>query len=387
MKYGNKKDIIKEFEFIQDVLNTVKNPDNKSLLYEYLIDLKTTLECLEQKSVCVESLGFPEFKKTYKNMLQNQKKLRGYYIDSFIENKGFHKEYLESIFDDSALGKELFIDDDTDDIYFSEKDFYYLFREFCNSMGFNKEYRDLVKNRDIFSYTRSKYEDSLGFSLFNPYSKNSKLFVGDMEYSMSNLLTLAHEFGHKVDLEHFLDEHSSKEFIDYFYKNNFTEVMSRLFEKSMSSFLLSQGIETPYVINRNKEYIVRNYDFILGSFLLTLLDDKTIRNLDYYLKNPELLMKYFEEKFEDLDDLDELLKIGIIDTSDVDYSYGDIVSTFLLDEFICEGFYSPRMQEFLVQRASEFSPSYFYDSDFSPECYNDLKRKEYEDIAVLEKTL
>lgn len=87
----------------------------------------------------------------------------------------------------------------------------------------------------------------------------------------------------------------------------------------------------------------------------------------------QMVGKYFMNS-EVIEDYLKNTKLDL--TSDVTYTYGDIVSMFLKEEVLAEGLDSTLMKKFNEIRCFEFNTEFFLEEKLSPEKYVKLYERE-----------
>ncbi len=378
---GKERDIRRELSDTLKLVKEEKNNDVRLALYNYIGNLYSGLSVI--KGRCM----YPNEKKIFGSLNDFQRFeknidfLYDKFNDSFIKNKNFHQDYfndllvnLERVFIQKVAGNEYSKEND----YFGEKEFLTVFHDFCQSLGLEKEFEELINEKRIFKMRKGNDIDNyLGINLHNPITGKSSILVDKFDYDLDSMFTLAHEFGHYYDLAEFKGREKIADFISYTFESVYQEVVSRLFERLFLDFMTKQKIMPEKVVDKLIDSSIIKHDYLLSSYILSLLDDIFISKDRYlYLKSEEmakLVGKYFE--------CEDTIGVYIEGTSfdlmtDINYAYGDILSMFLKDEVLNEGFNGELMRKFENIRIQEFSPEFLINEELDSSRYTTLYERE-----------
>ena len=204
----------------------------------------------------------------------------------------------------------------------------------------------------------------------------------DFEYTIPYLLTLGHEFGHTYDL----NKLSRKELDTYMrlsYSSIYGETISMMFEKLFYDFLFKKKYRLDDVKEIYTEFTFEGKNYALDTFILSLLDDKTIRELSFDTVSRNDILQQVKSSFTRLDELEDHLSDRRLDTWKTPlYAYGDYFSTILKDNVQNEGLDSKMMRKFFDIRTKDFSPLVLEDCGFDMDTYQKVYKK---DISRLKK--
>lgn len=302
--------------------------------------------------------------------------------DEFIKFKEYHKEHFDEMLlvnDDELLS---IVDDVFTDEYVeisSEEFCEYLF-EFLKEYGLEKEFDSIVQGKRIFNRPLNENERYMGTVLHDPIKKRSNIVLCDFIYSVPSLLTVGHEFGHVFDLSKF-SKNSCDEYLKYSYCSTYGEVVSTMFEKLFYDFLFKKKYRLDQLKELNSEFVFEGKNVVLDTYLITLLDDELIRNLDD--TSDGKILEQVQGDFDRIDEVSYHLDGRKLSTwKSPLYAYGDYISTILKETVQSEGLDGPMMMRFLSERTKPFNPDFLVDNGFDMDTYKKIYRK---DISRLKK--
>lgn len=371
------KELRKKIEDSAKIMKSTKNMAQRIAISNYIENAEDAIACVEEVD-----LGLPD--KTIYGSLKNRrkyfKKLDVYqdqFITNFIINKDFHNSFMGEVL--SGV-EENFLDVEETDVCptteLSDTDYYDIFFQFMKSINLEELFDKYIKEKKIYSTSLGFCEGNLGFTLFNPITNDSDIFIKEFEYNIHSMFTLAHEFGHVYDLSKF--ETDVSKYNDYFYKSFFGEVISKTFEKLFLDYMISNKILVDETKDKLFEWNIINHDYVLGCYMLSLLPDKYIANESYTKltkdKFIDLVKSYFISEDTVRDYVYGSVSFNIYD--DYAYAYGDILSMFIKESIVDCGFNNDMLEDFFRSRCELFNEEFLRRWGMGPENYVKLHDKQ-----------
>lgn len=356
-------------------LKNIKTPEERFALSNYIVNLYSAIEAIEDNQVSINKKSIFGSEKNYKKHIRKIDFHNIKLIDNYILYKDFHKKLLGNIIkkiDNNIDQEEILIFNNL-----SENDFYDIFYQFMKSINLELLFDEFIKNKNI--YVTNKNDDTtLGFALYNPLNKNSDIFINDFDYSLDSMLVLAHEFGHIYDFNTFNEE--IEKYNKYFYESFYSETYSKLFEKLLLDFLYKQNILHEQTKNLCLYAQANAYEIILCTYILSLLDNEVFKNNSYtYLSKKSIInavKKYFNNNESILDCVNYWTTFDLLD--DYSYAYGEIISLFLKEEINKNGLDNELINNFNNIRSSVFTPDFIVNNNIDSEKYLKIYRKDIE---------
>lgn len=365
----NLKGLKKEFNITCNaIISNRFDLDTKVILFDYYDSLIDILE-KNSKHEIITSVDFI-FDENYYDLLEERS---NYYwkkfINNFIKNKEFHNSFFYELLNN--LDEEVIVDDN--EIKLSYKEFIDILNLFMNSINQGELFNKVYKSGSIY-FSENLYDDSMGFTLFNPLNKNSCIFVENSKFNINSLITSCHEFGHCFDLDNF--NLSSKVYNKYFFISLYGEVISKLFERLFLRFLLREGIYKDSVKSHFMGFEMDNRDLLTYAFYIsTLSDDRLLYILN--MKDEYNISDEFDGKDIGDNNLDIIKGLNHVNIKDAySYVYGDILSMFLAEDIERDGFSLKTLKEFMNNRINSFDENYILESGYTPYEYVKLCDKE-----------
>ncbi len=376
MEVTNKtKGLYRRLQAANNLLKTTNNPNDKIALCNYIGNIYDAISSVGDKKIIVKKKDIFGSNKYHKKFHRKLVKLEDIMLEKFIQDKEFHSSYMGEV----CFGVEQLHDDDPEynvDLYqeLSKSDFDDIFFQFMKSINLDGFLEDYLKKSNIYSYKLSDDNHTLGMTLYNPVNRDVDVLIGDFILDIQALFTLAHEFGHVYDMSLF--EGNTEEYNRYFYQSFYGEVVSKLFERLFLSYMINNNILKEEAQDKLMEVDDNNHDYLLTSYILSLLDEDLIRDSAYsYLSEEELIEvvnKYFNNNISEF--VSELDYVDL--QEDFTYAYGDIVSMFIKDSIDKYGFSNELIDEFLKVRSNLFDEEFFREFGMGPDNYLDLYKKE-----------
>ncbi len=304
-------------------------------------------------------------------------------IRNYLEHKEFHSKFFEILSKKTNHIIHKIEEDEYSGVTtLTEEEYYNIFFEFMNKLGLAKYFDKYVKARRI--YTTSTYLENnvLGYILFNPITKDSDIFIGDLEYDIFSMFTLAHEFGHIYDLNNFDKDIGS--YNGYFYRSFNGEAISKTFERLFIDFLIENNILTNEAKDQLFDLINSNYEFLLASYIISLIPDILLINDIYLELSPTKIYKLVERYFSKKNHIRKFInKCGNLELKETyTYAYGDVYSMFLKDRIKEDNYSLDSLNEFFEIRSELFNPKMLDKLNINTNSYVKLYKK---DIELLKK--
>lgn len=275
-------------------------------------------------------------------------------IMNYLKNKKYHHDYLGTMLDaiddlltpyselDYKEGKKL-----------TKEDFFMVFYDFLKSLNLDKKYNEFIKDTGIYSYLMENTDGYNGYILFNPKSRKTDIFIGDFDYDVDTLYTLAHEVGHTYDFSKFDGDFDT--YNKYFYQSFYGEAVSKLFERLLVEYLIKNNI----LVGDSKEALIgmefENYTNMIFSYMISLFDDEKLKKHKQEHMSSDAIYALVSDDFEEgISDILTFQKSMSIYDSYI-YTYGDIISMFLKKEVNKYGFDNDMLFDLFNRRAEVFS--------------------------------
>ena len=304
--------------------------------------------------------------------------------EEFIKYKECHRDHFDTMLSINDDELEDVVDSCFAEEYtpMSKEEFCEYFFEFLSEYGLEEYFDKLISGRKIFARPLNENEKYMGTVLHDPIKKRTSMVLCDFEYTMPYLLTMGHELGHVIDLSK-LNKKELDTYMRYSYSSVYGETMSMTFEKLFYDFLFRKKYRMDEVKELYSEYVFEGKNYVLDSYLLSLLGDETIRKLPFDSVSDKDVVREVESYFTRHDELLDHLDGRKLSTWKTPlYAYGDYFSTVLKDSVQKQGFDNKMMRHFMNLRTGEFNPELLEDRGFEIEDYQKVYKK---DISRLKK--
>lgn len=378
----NPRKLLEKLEVAKKQLNNAKTREERMAIsnYVYLLDDSIANVTLDyepsEKTAFLPDEYNEELNRKYDD--HNDRMLR-----NFIENKEFHRAFLEKIYkrvirERAKMKKDVY----TGVTELTEDEFYNIFYDFMNKIGLAKCFEKFVKNKRIYTMARGISNQVLGYTLYNPITKDTDIFMNDLSYNVFSMTTLAHEFGHVYDFNKFNGNIS--DWNAYFYQSFYMEIIPRVFERLFIEYLVENKFYVPEAKISLYDMHKWNYEFILTSYLDTLIPDEYISDGSYQLLSSNRIYRLVEGNFKRKNEIrefiDECTSIEIRDN--FQYAYADIVAMRLKEKIKKNDFDLGVLDEFVKTRGASFDPQIISKLKITPNQYVKLYKK---DVELLRK--
>ena len=381
---GNKDDLKLLIEGAYQRLRCCKDNMERYALIDYISQLHE-LEAALTGKVCT-------FDERRANLSNSQQRRYMKYLDSlfgrleeeFIKFKEAYNEHFSLMLtiNDSTL------EEVCDDVYateyseMSKEEFCEYFYEFLHEYGLEEYFDKLVTGRKIFSRDLTDEHRNPANVIFDPIKKRSSIVMSGFEYNVPYLLNMGHEVGHVVDLSK-LNKKELDTYMKYSYSSVYGEVISTLFEKLFYDFLFRKKYRIDEVKENYSEFLFENKNYVLDGYILSLLDEESIRRLTCNGLGMNDVLEKISPSFERLDEIEYHLDGRFLSTWTTPlYAFGDYFSTVLKDNVQKEGFDSKMMRKFMALRTGEFNPDLLDSLGFEMEDYQKVYKR---DVSRLKK--
>ncbi len=388
MILGTEKQIRDKIRQTLVLIKNEKNNDIRLALYNYIGNLYSALGTIKGRKVYPIKKRIFGGMDNYDRFIKKTDFLYDIYDDNFIKHKDFHRSYF---YDLMINTEELFVDmvNENHDYRegentFTESDFLTVFHDFLKSIGLEKLFDEIIKNKKIYSMCKTRdFEQYNGLTLFNPVIGDSDILINGFDYNLDSMYTLAHEMGHVYDGFRIVDDHDNEKFLNYNFRSVYLEVIPRLFERLFLEYMIKNNICRDAALDKLVDMEINNHDYLLSAYVMSLLDDRYLKNDSYHSLSALGVVDLVKDSFVELDPIRELFENKHIRLDEeINYTYGDIVSMFLKDGIKAEGISNPEFRDFLRVRLEDFDPSYFERAGFTAKGY---KERYIEEMKVLRK--
>ena len=376
------KKLYEKLELAKRQLKNAKTREEILALSNYIYSLDDSIAGVSEEHIPSDKLSFL----SDKNNEVLDKKFNGHMdkmMRNFLENKNFHRDLFERIYRKTEHAKKrIEEDDDVEITTLSEDDYYNIFFEFMKKIGLEKNFDKFVKNKRIYTTSNSVEENTLGFTTFNPITKDSDIFVDGLDYDIFSMFTLAHEFGHVYDLNQF--DGDINKWNTFFYRSFNGEVIPKTFERLFVDFLINNNILIPETKALFGDMLDANYEFAKTSYIITLIPDRYLLDDSYLYLKPTTIYKLVGRNFSKNNKVRKFInKCSSFDVKDTfQYSYGDIISLILKDKIKNGDYDLDLLKEFFEFRDKPFDPNELEKLNVNHKTYMKLYKK---DIELLKK--
>ncbi len=379
---NNTRGLYHRLQVANKLLKRSHDKDEKIALSNYMWDLYYSMEQVSNREINASEKKIFGSHKNYQKLMRRFNLYKLKMLENLVKYKGFHSDFLRDILDvveddTSELDDREF----TDTSILSEGDFYTIFFDFMKKYHLEKLFDEFVKEKRIYKVV-ADYDNTLGFILFNPVNQDIDIFVKDFFYNIYSLFALAHEFGHAYDFIHFDGDISA--YNHYYYQSFYVETISKLFERIFLDYLFQNHILGDEVNDLLAEMEMNNYDYLLSSYVLSLLDDELLINEKYSTLSHQELINRIKKYFISEEAIGFYIQDDIhFDVwADFNYTYGNVLSLYLKEPVEEEGFDNAMMNDFLKERGRLFTPAFLEKWDITPFGYQE---KHSRDMKILEK--
>ena len=163
------------------------------------------------------------------------------------------------------------------------------------------------------------------------------------------------------------------------FKSVYPEVMSKLFERLLLNFLIKNNIVKEKAIDKKIDAEILNHENILGAYILSLLGDGYLVKNRYMNLSNDRLRELITSGFVNMENLD--VEVEYLNLNDnVYYAYGSIISLFLEDEVLEDGFNSSLMRRFMDIRSQEFNEKFIEGEELLSGKFSKIYQKRLEII-------
>ena len=387
------KNLLEKLEIARRQVNNAKNREELLAILGYIYLLEDAIGRVFPDFAIPSSMSnnSKKDKAIDKKYSMHEEKM----LNNFLEYKEFHKKLFEGLqkttshqikrmkaLKEKEEAKEKEETKEKEPSIISEADFYSILFDFMNKLGLSKTYDKFVKNKRIYSSQVELIDGVDGYTLCNPFSKDSDIFVDRMQYNIISMITLAHEFGHVYDINHFDGDIES--YNKFIYESYNDEVISKTFESLFVDYLIENNILIDESTHQLYTMLDNNYEFILASYIIALIPEKYLIEGTYYNLTPTKVNKLVERYFSRNTPIRKFInKCSNFDIHETfRYAYGDIFSLFLKNRIKEDNYSLEPVKEFIKLREDSFSPDIFKKMNMDKKTYIKLYKK---DIELLKK--
>lgn len=374
--------LYEKLELAKRQLKNAKTREEKMAISNYIYLLDDSIKLVSPEIIINNS------KADYLNDKNNgvfDKKFfthEGKTIRNYLSQKEFHEKFFERLYKKTSHIIDSIEEGEYSGITpLTEEEYYNIFFEFMNKIGLAKYFDKYVRGKRIYK-TKDSYENTFGYTLFNPITKDSDIFIGDLEYDIFSMFTLAHEFGHIYDLNNFNE--SVEAYNEYFYQSFNGEAVSKTFERLFLDFLIENNILVDEAKDEMFDMINYNYEYILSSYIISLIPDILLVDNSYLELSPTKIYKLVERYFNNKRSVRRFInKCSDFELKETyTYAYGDVYSLFLKDRIKQDNYSLDSLGEFFEFRSDAFNPNMLDKLNIDSKKYVKLYKK---DIELLKK--
>ena len=364
-------------------LKSAKNSEEKMALANYIGNLYVDIASVQEDDVYISKKTIFGSRKNYQKFMKKIDIYEIKMLENYVLQKDFHRDYLKKVLNGMKSKIKCI---DRDEIcktsILSIDEYYSIFYDFMKSIGQDEMFDKFYKEGRIYACDTDENMGILGQTEVNPISKEINIFVGDPKYDINSMYVLAHEFGHAYDFSRF--DEPIELFNRFFYQSFYSEVFSKLFERLFLQYLIKNNILIDEAKDKLLEMEETNCDYMLGAYILSLLDDGYLLSNSYQFLSKEKLYELVGNNFSIEDNIKKFIhNCTYFDiTEDYRYAYGDIMSMFLKIQIDNYGFDNDLIDEIFKIRSSMFDSEIFEKLNFGPNRYKKLHRQE---INLLKK--
>ena len=378
-----KQDVVELYDRVlsaKAMLKHAKSAEERIALCNYLGNLYEAI-----KGVGGEDL-YPTIKDVFgsdKNLKKFNKKrdiLEDRLLRNFLDNKKYHKKLIGSILEEitGPLDKYSITNFSKEEIL-SKGEFEDIFNTFLSELKLENEFYKYLKDIGIYPCEENEH-NYRGYIIYNPTDTKSDIFITNFNYDVQSLFTLAHEVGHAYDFLQFDKDYDA--YNKYFYQSFYGETVSKLFERLILNYLIKNNI----LLGESKEELLAmefdNYTNMIFSYIISEFDDEILKKNKQDKMSLQEIYSVIEDDFDEniVDILAERDSLGI--QENYVYTYGDILSMFLKERVLEDGFNDDMLLELFDRRGEIFTKEFLDKYKVNNKQYVKLYKKE---MKLLEK--
>ena len=377
---GSREDLIEMLNTAIKQGKKIKRNTDRIAMYNYVGNLYSALNVNDYEDYPVNYTDWFLTKKNYTKFLKEVGIMGRQFGSHFVQHKEFHNDYLHDVlsFYEGKMQELATVPKYKESKYLGKEKFFEILFGFLSKYGLEKEFREFLNKKRIFFKVReNKNDDYLGLTVFNSIDRDTAILIAHADYDFDTLFTLIHEFGHVIDLSFFKGDNISQVSIDYAYKSYYPEVYSRLLERLFIHYLVEEDIVKELGIDKYIECMLIGHDFFISAYMYSLLDDRhflgsdglSITDDEFY---NEVVKSFKSDKFVKEFIKEEKLCFG----SDMVYTYGDLLSTHLLEPVLADGLDCIEMRQFMDVRTDSFDPEFLIKNGYDVKHYEKVFSKE-----------
>ncbi len=376
---GDRDDLIDMLDDAMRQVKQIKTNEQKLAFYNFVGNLYGSINVNSELNF---PINYKDCFKNRRNFLKFMKQadlLNKRFCSEVFKHKEFHRKYLGDIL--VGYGEHVQslkdVPEGNDNIYLGKEKFFEILCDFLDEYGLLDKFREFIKERRVFSkIKKNPKDDYTGLTIFNPVNRDAAFLINNPEYDLNTLFIYIHEFGHVVDLQN-IEGDVYQSMNAYAYRSSYPEVFSKLLEKLFLQYLIENDIISEQAKDKYINQFVFNHDFLLSSYMFSLLDDK------YYRRGKELIIsddQFIEEMckvFSNRELIEELIRDGNMNLfNDYIYTYGEVMATHLLGPVKAEGLGCSEFKNWQRIRFQPFDPEFLIRNGYSPENFAQTLEKE-----------
>ena len=377
---GDRDDLIDMLDDAIGQVGQVKTREQKMAFYNFVGNLYSSINVNSELDFHID---YKDCFINRRNFLKFMKQADLYskrFCSRFYDFKEFHKDYLGDIL--IAYGEHV---KELKDVPCSDESTWYLGKDkfydvlcgFLEEYGLLDKFKEFVKKPRVFSKIKKNPKDDYsGLTIFNPVNKDAAFLIKDADYDLNTLFIYIHEFGHVVDLQS-IDVDPYQVLNSYAYMSTYPEVFSKLLEKLFLQYLIDNNILSDQAKDKYMGQFLTNHDFLMSSYMFSLLDDKYYRGGKELCISDERFIEEMCKYFSNRELIEKMVREnGLNLFNDYIYGYGEIMATHLLEPVKADGLGCEQFRDFQRIRFQPFDPEYLIKNGYSAEKFAEVLEKE-----------
>ena len=379
---GSREDLIDMLDDAIGQVDQVKKREQKMAFYNFVGNLYGSINVNSEENYSIDYKGCFRNRRNFVKFMKQANLYEKRFCSRFYDYKDFHREYLGDILVEYGEHVQSLKDvpcSDEKAWYLGKEKFFDILCGFLEEYGLLEQFKEFVSKPRVFSKIKKHPSDDFaGLTIFNPVNRDAAFLIKDPDYDLDTLFIYIHEFGHVVDLQN-IEGDPYQALNSYAYMSNYPEVFSKLLEKLFLQYLIDNNIMSEQAKDKYIDQFIINHDFLMSSYMFSLLDDKYYRGGKELIISDEQFINEMCRYFSNRELIESLVEEGNLSLfSDHIYCYGDIMATHLLEPVKAGGLRCPEFRDFQRIRFQPFDPEYLLDRDYTPENFAKVLKKEVE---------
>lgn len=377
---GDREDLIEMLDDAISQVKQVKTREQKTAFYNFVGNLYGSINVNSELDFHIDYRDCFINRRNFKKFMKQADLYDKRFCSNFFDYKEFHKDYLGDILVSYGEHVQKLKDvpcSDESTWYLGKDKFYEILCGFLDEYGLLEKFKEFLKKPRVFSKIKKNPKDDYsGLTIFNPINRDAAFLINNPDYDLDTLFIYIHEFGHVVDLQS-IEGDPYQALNSYAYRSSYPEVFSKLLEKLFLQYLIDNNIMSDQAKDKYIGLFINNHDFLLSSYMFSLLDDKFYRGgKELCISNNQFvdeMCKYFSNR----ELIEEMINDGSMNLfGDYIYSYGEIMATHLLEPVKAGGLGCEQFRDFQRIRFQPFDPEFLIKNGYSAEKFAEVLEKE-----------